>query len=385
MKKGGVAFLLVLALLMSLCVVVEPVLAVAEDSWVSKASMNEARAGLGVTVVNGKIYAIGGRTGMLGTGDRIGLVGTNEAYDPSTDTWEFVSSMPTARASFGIAVYQNKIYCIGGHVLDGSAGASTGANEVYDPITDTWENRSSMPTPGKGVHAEVVNDKIYAVGGNSNVTYCYDPATDTWTIKTLMPATPYLLGSWSCSSTVVDNKIFVVGVDFHEVYDSSIDTWNSLTPKHSGAYYGTAAATTGGNSLKRIYVFGADMPYWSLNSPNFTSQSYDPETDSWSACASMPTGRINAAVAVVNDQLYVIGGETTSFGFNFDASAVNEMYTPIGYGTPDSTYQSASPSPLESSTPQSATLPAELIYASAGTAIIIIVIAVVAVYLRKRK
>ena len=123
------------------------------DCWVSKAPMNQARSGLGVAVVNDKIYAIGGVTSngfvpsspgsavYAGT-TPVAVTGTNEEYDTETDTWTYKTPMPTPRAVFAIAVYQNKIYCIGGKTND----TYTGVTEVYDPATDTWETKTSTPT-----------------------------------------------------------------------------------------------------------------------------------------------------------------------------------------------------------------------------------------------
>jgi N-acetylneuraminic acid mutarotase len=106
--------------------------------------MHEARTNLGVAAVNKKIYAVGG---VIEPPSRGQCVGTNEEYVPGTDTWAFKKSMPTPRASFGIAVYQNRIYCIGGYRgVDNSKYVLSAANEVYDPATDTWETKASMPT-----------------------------------------------------------------------------------------------------------------------------------------------------------------------------------------------------------------------------------------------
>jgi len=55
---------------------------------------------------------------------------------------------------------------------------------------------------------------------------------------------------------------------------------------------------------------------------------YDPETDTWTAGTPMPTPRWSLGVAVVNDELYAIGGKTEE-GDNY--SAVNEKYTPAEY------------------------------------------------------
>jgi len=82
------------------------------------------------------------------------------------------------------------------------------------------------------------------------------------------------------------------------------------------------------------------LPFWQLTTRNFTAQSYDPKTDSWTVCASIPTGRYSASVAVVDDLLYMIGGFTTEFRTDrftlnpiYIYSAVNQQYTPFGYGT----------------------------------------------------
>lgn len=149
--SNRVALFLVLVFLAASCVItVKPVRA-SGDSWAAKAPMPTARGGLGVAVVDGKIYAIGGSTegGYQGvvTG---GVVGTNEEYDPTTDMWTSRKPMPTPRYYFAIAVCQNKIYCIGGSGgLDSSAKEYLlfGANEVYDPATDTWEQQAPMSTP----------------------------------------------------------------------------------------------------------------------------------------------------------------------------------------------------------------------------------------------
>jgi len=119
-----------------------PLAKATEDSWTTKAPMQQARGRLGVAVVNGKIYAIGGDIGSAygypadfiysGTGH---VVGTNEEYDPATDTWTFKAPMSTPRQYFGVAVYQNKIYCIGGYTNE--TNSVTGVNDVYDPATDT--------------------------------------------------------------------------------------------------------------------------------------------------------------------------------------------------------------------------------------------------------
>jgi len=112
-----------------------------EDSWNTKTSMNQARYDLGVVAVDGKIYAIGGYAPVLYDGYTNFGVGTNECYDPVTDTWVTLEPMLAPRASFAIAAYQGKIYCIGGAGPNGLCGT----NEVYDIATDSWSAKTAMP------------------------------------------------------------------------------------------------------------------------------------------------------------------------------------------------------------------------------------------------
>jgi len=197
-----------------------------------------------------------------------------------------------------------------------------------------------MPTIKEGITASVVGSKIYVIGSDSSVNYVYDPATNMWDTKASMPVTPHLSSGWSCTSAVVDDKIHVIGLDingaFHEIYDPETDSWSSGALE--GTAYASAGATTGVNAPKRIYLFSAEYANWELNPPSIINLIYDPTSDSWDVGTSMPTGRANAGVAVVNDELYVIGGATLEIGMSTLASAANEQYTPGGYGTPDSSY-----------------------------------------------
>lgn len=334
MGERKVVLILLLVLCSLLVAITNPEMVwAAEDSWVSKAPMQEARSGLGVAVVNGKIYTIGGS-------GRGGFCSFNEKYDPTTDTWTFKTSMPTPRSDFGIAVHQNKIYCMGGYT---TGGAHTDVNEVYDPATDTWETKTSMPSARLGLQANIVKDKIYVIGGYeavngtstgvSNRTDVYDPATDTWTSKASIP-TPV---SYSASA-VVDTKIYVMTSGLNQIYDTESDSWSTGAPAPLPIILACAGTTKNEFAPERIYVFGADaqMPFHQFTVQSFPTQSYDPENNNWTVCTSMPTGRFSTGVAVLNDSFFVIGGYTLEGGYTIDqwtpstvSSAVNEQYMPV--------------------------------------------------------
>ncbi len=336
-RIASILLMFVLIVLFTPCIaIIEPVSAASEDSWATKASMHQNRFNLGTAVVNEKIYAIGGQINI-----QFDVTGTNEEYDPATNTWTVKAPMPTPRSEFGIAFYQNEIYCIGGAQYDNvtKTMTPTGVIEIYDPANDIWKSAADLPVPRAGIKASLVGDKIYLVDGGLNLTQVYDPKTDSWTEKSPAPSVPTLTSGWSGASVVVDNKIHLLCAlpisNSNQIYDPSTDIWSVGKPLISGACYAGAGATTGTNAPKRIYVLGgSNVIGWIMfDYPNSVCQSYDPVTENWTVCTSMPSGRFNVAVAVVNDLVYAIGGWTPNVGNIHDASAVTEQYIPFGYGT----------------------------------------------------
>jgi len=329
-----------------------------EDSWVSLEPMPTIRRDLGVAVVNGKIYAIGGRNDS-------GRISTNEEYNPATNTWTAKAPMPTPRSDFGIAVVQNKIYCIGGIVdYDWSGhgkGVLTCVNEVYDPETDTWENKTAMPTERQRPLANAVNGRIYVIGGfqyrdlpppqttiDLNVNEVYDPDTDSWTTKA-----PILNASYGPASTSLDDKIYVISgfqSKLTQIYDTELDTWSQGAAIPTAVALAGAGATTGEMAPKRIYVIGGYSSYDEIP----LNQVYDLQSDTWTSGRQMPTARHSLSIAVVNDMLYAIGGGSSNLNVRYYYE--NEKYSPSPNSSPT---PSASPSPTPSASPSLTPTPSQ--------------------------
>ena len=278
--KNAIPSVFLLTTLLAVCMF-GSAFAFSSDSWVPKASMNHTRAYLGVAVVNDKIYAIGGDEGsetgncMTGTSMTNNAVNYTEEYDTELNVWTEKAAMPTARAHFGTAVYQNKIYCIGGYngatVFIGPENWNwkteyydVGANEVYDPIANTWTTMASLPTPRFAAATNIVDGIIYVIGGHTmtnlyetyNITEAYDPQSNSWTTRSRAP-----LPVSTSASAVIDNKIYVLGQNPNaswqntlEVYDPETDSW-TIGDKAPVSHSATAVATSGVNAPKSIYFF----------------------------------------------------------------------------------------------------------------------------------
>jgi len=230
------------------------------DRWIPKAPMPVGLHHVGIAVAGGRMYVIGGYK-------QSGLsvwqpVPTLYVYDPATDTWAERASMPTARGALSVTVHDGHLYAIGG--FDGSA--NTAAVEVYDPAQNSWSTRASLPTPRDHLASVTVAGNLYAIGGrlngdyrrNLSVTERYDPATDQWQRVADLPT-----ARSGITASVVDGTVYVFGGEggdgtFHEneAYDATRDAWRAMAPMPT-ARHGLGSAVVQG----RIHVIsGGPMP-----------------------------------------------------------------------------------------------------------------------------
>ncbi|MFZ3214070.1 MAG: hypothetical protein WA188_21385 [Terriglobales bacterium] len=199
----------------------------ATDAWKALAAMPTKRGAAAAVEAGGKIYVIGGVTTAPGasepairpTSRQLGL-GTVEEYDPKTNSWRQRTAMPTPRNHMAVGGVNGKIYAIGGRVGAAFIGAASDISlvEVYDPATDQWGAPGArMPTARSAVGAGVYNGRIYVAGGEYQDPFiqatfrafeAYAPATNTWTI--LPPMAPPRHG---IASAVIGNRFYAVSGD----------------------------------------------------------------------------------------------------------------------------------------------------------------------------
>jgi N-acetylneuraminic acid mutarotase len=243
------------------------------DRWASKASLPLGLHHVGIGVVGGRLYVIGGYTK---SGFTVwNPVATVYAYDPTTDSWAERAPMPTARGALSVTEHDGKLYAIGGF----DRKANNAQVEVYDPVRNVWSTVAPLPTPRDHLATATVDGKIYAIGGRVDGDYSrnlalaerYDPVTDRWTRASDLPT-----ARSGITAAVVDGKIFVFGGE------GAVGTFNE-------------------------------------------NEAYDPVRDTWQRMAPMPTARHGLGSAVVQGRIYVISGGPTPGG---SFSDLNEVFTP---------------------------------------------------------
>jgi N-acetylneuraminic acid mutarotase len=178
----------------------------ATDAWKPLAPLPGKRGSAIAAEVGGKIYVIGGATTMEGAKDPFftafgpaRVLGTNEVYDPATDTWESRNPMSVPRNHAFSGVVNGKIYVIGGrtgHAFILSA-TNTDVVEEYNPASNMWSiPKERMPTARSGGASGTDGRRIYVAGGEVTTTElvaafraveAYDPATNSWTTLPSLP------------------------------------------------------------------------------------------------------------------------------------------------------------------------------------------------------
>lgn len=286
--------------------------------WSKINDMSSNRAGHGVVTCNNKLYVIGGYNNN-------GFLDSVEAYDPLTGVWETMQHMPYARAEFGICAIDDYIYVIGGcNTLLGKSYSIYPGNVlnsvlVYDTNFNNWSFKTAMPTPRVGLDICVNDGKIYAIGGAklvwndccfffynaTNSNEVYDPKTDQWEKLAPMTHPRHHVGVVSIGDNIFacgGNKGFDIWPpeNIVEVYSVSDNKWmESISMPLKVTGFGII------EFFDKIYVFGGlSYPAYHINKVF----EYDPFNNNWRNLSSMITARYSVGAAVLNDEIYVIGG-----------------------------------------------------------------------------
>src|SRR6185503_11108280 len=104
----------------------------------------------------------------------------NEAYNTLSSSWKTLANLPSARGHAMAAVALGKVYVIGGNTTTPQK-EETKTVFVYDPLSNSWTQKTPMPESTNGGAAVTLDGIIYVtMGDDSRHVYAYDPAHDTW-------------------------------------------------------------------------------------------------------------------------------------------------------------------------------------------------------------
>jgi N-acetylneuraminic acid mutarotase len=136
------------------------------NNWTPKADMPVSLYFFSTCVVNGKIYAF---WEYYGNPDETAIY----IYDPATDTWD-TKNTPIQFGACSASSVNGLIYIFGGRPFPGSEPVSDVWE--YNPVSDSWRSVSSMPDSIASDVSSVVNGRIYASGGSTTL-WPYQPVS----------------------------------------------------------------------------------------------------------------------------------------------------------------------------------------------------------------
>jgi N-acetylneuraminic acid mutarotase len=168
----------------------------------------------------------------------------------------------------------------------------------------------------------VLENQIYLFGGSTNTNgnspssaeaSVYDTETDQWQVLPLLPEPRE-----HCIAGGVGGMLYVVSGRSGSIAGVSVESWaydpEAQTYTERAPIPTPRGGTAGAVLRGKIYVFGGEGNADDPNGVFHDIEAYDPSSDSWEVLPAMLTGRHGFAAAALDGRIYLPGG-ATSQGF----------------------------------------------------------------------
>lgn len=120
------------------------------DVWEEKRPMITARGWHSMCTLQDNIYSIGGSDDNIETMARFDILSV-ESYSPQCNQWTRVAPLLQANSESGVAVWEGKIYILGGYSWEETVFSKT--VQVYDREKNKWYKGTDLPKAIAGVSA----------------------------------------------------------------------------------------------------------------------------------------------------------------------------------------------------------------------------------------
>jgi hypothetical protein len=259
-------------------------------------------------------------------------------------------------------IYNNKIYTFFGFNDAGLTVVEPSA-EVYDPATNTWKLLASVPSNKAVTHAAavVIDDKVWHIGGRvgkhpgplTSEIWIYNITTNSWSPgpQLIDPATgkPILWAAGgaaflgrtlhvfggqivnACNNTTAgtgdqDKYHLTLNVDAWLTNPSQPALWKNVLPPMPVKRNHLSTVVLGG----KIYAIGGQFGHdCGGGQDKQYAHVYNPATNTWTTLSSLPAPRSHTegSTFAIDGKIYVVGGQSTSASSNivtiFDPAANN--------------------------------------------------------------
>lgn len=284
------------------------------SGWCTTADYNlpSPRSNFSLVTYNGFLYAIGG---VDGTGAKqnsvyiakLGANGEPQLWHP-TDTnknnwsyWYQDTNISSVRSDMSVVAYNNRIYLIGGKSDSGPVNTVEIADINPTGTLFNWSSSTNLPTNLYGHSAQVYNDRLYIVGGASNVGDA--PKNSVYYVKINNNGS---LNNWVQTTSFSNGRISNGG-------NLSV-VW--------GGYLYISGGCSAVNASGYCTNVQDDTQVASINA--------DGSIDVWNNVGGVSSQRMGAGIVAWRDNIYEIGGCSTQNSTSGDCSG--SMLDSIIYG-----------------------------------------------------
>ena len=280
------------------------------------------------TVIDGKVYCGGGRTGegrISGDDDDRYSV---YRYDPTKGSWTSLPQLPMK--FFGLGVVNEKLVAVGGKKKDG--GLTKRTNEVY-----TFHKRSNrwkqsippMPTARDSPGVLSLETALIVAGGDEtmgisklDVVEIFQADTSQWYTTDPLPTPCY-----NISLALIGNTCYTLGGYMSSylsqaLYASVDELLQNAVPANQTTRSGSSDTQSAWKTLPDTPTYGPNAAVLSNNlfaiggkassigeADKKKVHMYSPSTNSWIYISDLPAPRSRAAVAAISaTEFVVIGG-----------------------------------------------------------------------------
>ena len=143
--------------------------------------MQTRRDNPGSAVLDGKLYAFGGRTRNADGATLNGTLSSVEMYDPATNEWTPRAPMPTGRRTFAVGTLEGRAQVMGGERT--VSGETFIQNEEYDPVTNSWRPLEQMVTARHGTASATINGFVFVAGGGPSAGTSFTTVNEAFTYE----------------------------------------------------------------------------------------------------------------------------------------------------------------------------------------------------------
>jgi hypothetical protein len=232
--------------------------------------------GMALVSSGGKVYRIGGLNARNAKKEDADLHSVDEfaRFDPATGTWTKLPSLPAGRSSHDATVIDGKIYVVGGWNLSGESSSGEWQNDalVYNTAAEDsgdtaagdngkWIKISEPPFQRRALAVAAWNGRLWALGGMDEYAdikrdvFSYDPQSDTWSKAAELPGDD--MQGFGVSAWGLDSGLYASGTDGVLYRLSSVDgQWQQTAELETPRFF-HRILPGGENSL--LVVAGASM------------------------------------------------------------------------------------------------------------------------------